>query len=90
LTTKSHFDLRTIELSVGNARARVSDEVAMIRARWPSAWENGARCGFEGERDSGSYPTGFHAWPLDRRNSWYSGYNRGYCDRLRHASEKEA
>jgi hypothetical protein len=67
----------------------LSDEVAMIRARWRSAWDKGARCGFKGETDGGSYPQGFHDWPLDRRNAWFCGFNRGYHDRLRLAAEQE-
>jgi hypothetical protein len=67
-----------------------SDEVDLIRARWRTAWEKGARDGFEGERDGGSYPRGFHAWPLDRRNAWYSGFNRGFQDRLRLAQNEVA
>lgn len=68
----------------------LSDEVDLIRARWRTAWEKGARIGFEGERAGGSYPQGFHDWPLDRRNAWYSGFNRGYHDRIRLAQEEAA
>lgn len=73
-------------MSAGNDRARVSDEVARIKARWPAEWRDGARCAFletfEGEREPGGYPLGFHAWPIDRRNGWFAGYVRGYLDRL--------
>jgi hypothetical protein len=69
--------------------ARVAEERAMLRARWRSAWEHGARVGFEGERrQGGSYPQGFARWPLDQKNAWYSGFNRGFHDRLRLASEE--
>ena len=58
-----------------------------IRARWPDEFRDGARCGltqkYEGEREPGGYPEGFHGWPLDRRNSWFSGYNYGRNQRLR-------
>jgi hypothetical protein len=59
--------------------SRVLDKAARLRARWSSEWAQGARAGFEGK----SYPAGFSAWPLDRRNAWFSGFNRGYCDRER-------
>jgi hypothetical protein len=76
-------------MSAGNDRARVADEIAILRALWPAEWERGARTGFEGEPDGGSYPPNFHTWPLDRRNAWFSGFVRGYLDRLRITSEKE-
>ena len=38
---------------------------------------------FDGEREPGGYPRGFHAWPLDRRNSWFAGFNVGFHDRLK-------
>jgi hypothetical protein len=63
--------------------SRASDKAARIRARWPSEWAQGARVGFGGARVGSSYPRGFCAWPLDRRNAWFSGFNRGYCDRER-------
>ena len=70
-------------MSTGKDRARADDE---IRARWPSEWKDGARTAFletfEGEREKGGYPLGFHAWPLDRRNGWFAGYVRGFLDRL--------
>jgi len=64
-----------------------TDEGMRLRERWPAEWTDGARCAFlrsfDGEREKGGYPLGFHRWPLDRRNAWYSGYNRGRCDRIR-------
>jgi hypothetical protein len=69
-----------------------ADEVDQLRVRWPAEWRDGARCAFlrhfEGEREKGGYPRGFHRWPLDRRNAWIAGYNRGFHDRLR-VSEQE-
>ena len=63
-----------------------------IRARWPDEFRDGARCGlsqkYEGPREAGGYPKGFHGRPLDRRNSWWSGYNAGRLDRLRHEAER--
>jgi hypothetical protein len=63
-----------------------------IRERWPHEFRDGARCGFlqryDGNRERGGYPLGFHRWPLERRNAWYAGFNRGFCDRLRLANEE--
>jgi hypothetical protein len=68
-----------------------ADERAALRQRFRQEWEDGARCGFSrvypGKREKGGYPAGFHNWPLDRRNSWFSGYYVGFCDRLRVAQE---
>jgi hypothetical protein len=64
--------------------SRVQDEAARLRARWPSEWAQGARAGFEGK----SYPAGFSAWSIDRKNGWWSGYNRGRVDRVLLASEE--
>ena len=64
---------------------RTSLEVARLRDRWPNEFRDGARCGFlgrtDGARETGGYPSGFHGWPLDRRNAWFSGFNRGRLDR---------
>ena len=60
--------------------SRVPDQGARIRAAWPSEWGQGAVSGFE----RGSFPRGFTSWPLARKNGWWSGYNRGRCDRLRY------
>ena len=58
-----------------------------LRERWPTEYRDGARGAFllrfEGDREPGGYPRGFHRWPLDRRNTWFAGFNRGYHDRLR-------
>jgi hypothetical protein len=68
--------------------ARVAEERAMLRARWRSAWENGAKRGFEGEHSGGSYPQHFARWPLDQRNSWFCGFNVGFHDRMRLSEEE--
>lgn len=56
------------------------------REQWPVEWRDGARCAFlmkfDGPRERGGYPVGFHGWPLDRRNAWFAGFNRGFHDRL--------
>lgn len=66
---------------------------AAIRARWPAELDDGARCGFlqkfDGQREPGGYPRGFHTWPLERRNAWYAGLNKGGVDR-KAAAGKEA
>ncbi len=58
-----------------------------IRARWPDEFRDGARCGlsqkYDGPREPGGFPLRFHSWKLDRRNSWYSGFNYGRNQRLR-------
>jgi hypothetical protein len=60
----------------------------MLRARWRSAWEHGAKRGFEGEHAGGSYPQHFARWPLDQRNSWFCGFNVGLNDRMRLSEEE--
>jgi len=40
-----------------------------------AGWEPG------GEREKGGYPLGFHAWPVERRNAWFAGFNLGYARR---------
>jgi hypothetical protein len=66
-------------------------ELAVLRQRWPEEFRDGKRCGFlrsfDGEREAGGYPRGFHHWPLERRNAWYAGFNLGFHDRLRLAKE---
>jgi hypothetical protein len=56
-----------------------------LKRGWPDEFRDGARCGFlqryDGKRELGGYPLGFHHWPLDRRNAWYAGFSRGWCDR---------
>ncbi len=55
-----------------------------IRAAWPAEFDDGARCGFsgnfDGPRELGALPREFHSWPLERRNAWYAGFNKGRCD----------
>ncbi len=86
-----------MRLSTRNSVAgtdNAEDEVARLRRRWPDEFRDGARCAFlrrfDGEREAGGYPRGFHLWPLERRNAWYAGSNRGRCDRLRLALEEAA
>jgi hypothetical protein len=66
---------------------RILPELEAIRARWSAEFRDGARCAFlqryDGEREPGGYPLGFHRWPLNRRNAWLAGYNVGFHDRIR-------
>jgi hypothetical protein len=62
--------------------------VTHFQQKWPDAFRTGYRGGFLGhddnvESDRGGYPVGFHQWPLEVRNAWYAGFNRGLCDRTR-------
>jgi hypothetical protein len=70
---------------------RVEGEIAELRSRWPDEFKDGARCAFlrryDGKCEKGGYPLGFHPWPLDRRNAWCAGFNKGYHDRLRLVGE---
>jgi hypothetical protein len=71
----------------------LTTEQTEIRARWQKEFDDGARCAFlckfPGEREAGGYPSGFHRWPLVRRNAWFSGFSRGFHDRLRISSAGE-
>ncbi len=62
-------------------------ELAALRERWPAEFRDGARCAFlrtfEGDREAGGSPIGFHRWLLERRNAWFAGFNVGFHDRLR-------
>jgi hypothetical protein len=49
------------------------------RARFLDEYDAGARAGFT---KSPEYPSGFHSWPLERRDAFFAGYNAGRCDRL--------
>jgi hypothetical protein len=64
-----------------------------LRRAWPHEFEDGARCAFlrrfDGERERGGGPLGFHRWPLERRNAWYAGFNIGLHDRIRFELEQE-
>jgi hypothetical protein len=62
-------------------------EVKRLAGQWPDEFADGERCAFlgryEGKRQPGGYPTGFHGWSLDRRNGWYAGFNFGLLERQR-------
>jgi hypothetical protein len=62
-------------------RARqAKEERERIRQAFPSEFNDGAKRAFEG---SHLYPPGFQAWPLERRNAWFAGFNFGYGYRNR-------
>jgi hypothetical protein len=73
---------------------RADGERVRLREAWPHEFRDGARCGFlrkfDGDREAGGYPLGFHQWPLDRRNAWFAGFNRGLIDRLRREAGEAA
>ena len=66
---------------------KATAEAERLRSRWPAEFRDGARCAFlrryDGDRDEGGYPAGYPAWPLDRRDAWCAGFNRGRVDRAR-------
>jgi hypothetical protein len=61
------------------------EERARLKRAWPDEFADGAKCGLtggaEGPREPGGYPKTFHTWEIERRNSWWAGWNKGYCDR---------
>jgi hypothetical protein len=64
-------------MSVADIDARqqkVDAEVARLQARWPEEFRLGFRAGYFRQPD---YPLDLHAWPLDRRNGWWAGWNQG-------------
>ena len=71
----------------------INVERAKIREEYPDEFEDGARHGWaRGNlstvgRERGGYPLGFHVWPLERRNAWWSGASQGGEDRDRHDRE---
>lgn len=73
---------------VPRANAESAEEgVKEIHKTWTAEFKDGARgallqC-YDGEREEGGYPVGFHRWPLGRRNAWFAGFNIGFHDRLR-------
>jgi hypothetical protein len=61
------------------------DQRREIRKQWPAEFNAGLNFGLSGKAefpsDPGGYPKGFHAWPLQRRNAWFAGFNFGYLAR---------
>jgi hypothetical protein len=56
-------------------------EVKRLADQRQDEFRLGYRFGFRGKADppcdQAGYPSGFHTWPLDRRNAWFCGHNRG-------------
>jgi hypothetical protein len=74
------------EIAYGRAaNIRADAERNALRARHQTLFDDGARASFlgqaDGPREKGGYPLGFHKLPLDARNAWFAGWNKGRCDR---------
>jgi hypothetical protein len=57
-----------------------------LEGLWPDAFRDGVRAGyglFPAVHLPGGYPHGFHAWPLEKRNAYFAGFNVGFTDRRR-------
>lgn len=71
--------------------AAADAERLRLKRAWPDEFADGERCAFhqrfDGERERGGYPLGFHRWPLDRRNAWFAGFNLGRIERQRLLTE---
>jgi hypothetical protein len=63
--------------------------VERLASRWPDEFRLGYRFGFRRKADPAcdraGYPSGFHAWPLNRRNAWWAGWNQGHQASARRA-----
>ena len=73
-------------------RERKEREIERLANLWPNEYRLGYRFGFRGKADQpcdrAGYPEGFHGWPLERRNTWWCGWNKGRCDRARLGASK--
>lgn len=67
------------EMSQDRERIAAEERESIKRAD-PDEFRDGARRAFQGDK---LYPPGFAAWPLDRRNAWFAGFNVGYGLRKR-------
>ena len=80
-------------ISADPSVARTEAEQARLKSLWPDEFSDGERCAFlrkfKGDRERGGYPLGFHTWSLERKNSWYCGYNIGLIERQRALIEME-
>jgi hypothetical protein len=67
--------------------AKAEADRAAIRKAYPAEFNDGAACGFTNEtigaHEPGGYLKGFHGWPLERRNAWFAGWNKGDAERRR-------
>ena len=71
--------------------------VERLASRWPDEFRLGYRFGFRRKADPpcdrAGYPSGFHAWPLNRRNAWRARWNSGpsgprQASRCQHATSQ--
>jgi hypothetical protein len=64
----------------------LTPEQKNYRDHYPQLFDDGARLAYfgesKGEREPGDYPKGFHTLPLEARNAWWAGFNKGRCDSL--------
>jgi hypothetical protein len=73
-------------------RSTAEVERQAFRARFPELFDDGARMGFRGApdpgpRELGGYPPGFHPLPLEARNAWFAGWNKGRSELKRKRRE---
>ena len=64
--------------------ARALEERERLCRAYPDEYADGARRAYAGNK---LYPRRFAAWPLERRNAWFAGFNVGYCDRKRERAD---
>jgi hypothetical protein len=92
--TATLHQVKGAAISVDPNTARNEAQRARLKSSWPDEFRDGERCAFlrkfKGKRESGGFPLGFHTWPLERKNSWYCGYNIGLIERQRALVEMEA
>jgi hypothetical protein len=66
---------------------RAETERMRLKGAWPAEFADGERLAFlrrrDGHRARGGYPKNFRAWPLERRNAWFAGFNAGCVERER-------
>lgn len=74
---------RIVELTGQQAPVTASQKTVYVRglleSKWPAEYRDGARCG--AWLSKGGYPRGFAAWPLERKNAWFAGFNKEYSER---------
>ena len=62
-----------------------------LERAWPEVFRDGVRAVygfFPADHEPGGYPKGFHAWPLEKRNAYFAGFNLGFMDRRRRQDEE--
>lgn len=67
------------------ARQRMYARRGELLLNFPIEYEHGYLSGFTGEPqapcDAAGYPIGLNDWPIERRNSWFAGWNLGNSER---------